>query len=426
MYSKSKNKKFMKEAKAMLEYSQAKIDYIRMMIDKIKENDKRLVKKADEKSAANLNLLQFESLVNPNMKPKLENNYVAVDKNDQDDKFKNRFLQYQSKSSSCLPNNSTDFVLDEELINLINQEKSLNLRIEELKARLKLELTLMDGLKNIILTLQADKVDKNTIQDAKTKLIESYQKVYLLRSALKSIIDKLDSKSTKFKTINEILKLSKNVTTDLKEKSIYTSLPTDFNEHEVDLNEIGKQSQFSLLKTSAVCGKLEIRLIGIKNLLTKIERYDSETSKSSLKSSKNYKVNSKTKSNEIKAVLKLDNIKVAETTWQNIKTTDQDEYSNCFNCLGFFPIELDRNRELEIQFHYNDFREFCAFKYLYLEDFVDSQTSNYELDLEPQGSVKFDLRILNAMMISKNNRLQRRKLLRFKGETFLRPNQLKK
>ena len=419
MYSKNKNKKFAKEAKTMLEYSEAKIDYIKMMIDKIQENDKKIKKptQLDDRSTANLNLLQFESLINQQLD----------DKQDQD-KFKNKFLQFQSKSSSCLPTNNssnTEIVLDDELISLINREKVLNLRVEELKARLKLELIVLDSIKNIILTLQAEKTDKNTIQNARTKLIESYQKIYLLRNALKSIMDKLDSKSSKYTTINDLLRLSKNVTTELKSKSNYTSLPTDFND-QIDLNEIGKQSHFCLPKTAAVCGNLEIKLIGIKNLLTKIERYDVELLNSS-KSKSNYKINDKI-SNEIKAVLKLDNSIVGDTTYQSLKQqqhlNSQNEFVNCFNCLGFFPIDLDRNRELEIQFYYNDFREMCAFKHLYLEEFVDSQTTIYEFDLEPQGCLKFELIIKHPMMISKNKRLERKKMLRFKSETFLRPNQM--
>ena len=46
MYSKNKNKTFMKEAKTMLEYSNAKIDYLKMMIDKIKEHDVNRLKRS--------------------------------------------------------------------------------------------------------------------------------------------------------------------------------------------------------------------------------------------------------------------------------------------------------------------------------------------------------------------------------------------
>lgn len=328
----------MKEAKSMLDYSNAKIDYIKMMIDKIKENDKRFVLKrspTDDKSSMNLNMLQFESLSNASSD--LLKDQIEIQQND---KFKNRFLQFQSKSSSYLPSNASDrseMVLDEELINLINKEKLFNIRIEELKTRLRFELSVLDGLKSIIVKLQLDKTDKNTIQDAKNKLIESYQKIYLLRTALKLILDKLDSKSSKYASIDTILQLSKNATTDLKTKLNYSLLPTDFNE-QIDLNEISKQSLFNLPKTQQICGKLEIKLIGLKDLLTKIERYDSTnfTSKSCSKSS--YNINDKI-SNEIKAVLKLDNETKAMTTYQKISET-------CFNCLGFFTVELDRNREI--------------------------------------------------------------------------------
>ena len=407
MYSKNKNKKFMKEAKTMLEYSQAKIDYIKMMIEKIREHDRRVKKSNTNDSSMNLNLLQFESLLSQTAQTPVDNHA-----------FKNRFLQFQSKSSSCLPSNTADLVIDEELSKLIENEKLFNLRIEELKARLKLELTVMDGLKNIILTLLGDKADKcttqQTIQDAKCKLIESYQKVYLLRVALKSILNKLDSRSSKYESIDSNLQMSKNACTDLKAKSVYLTLPTDFNQ-QIDLNELNKQSQFSLPKTAAVCGKLEIKLIGVHDLLTKIERFDSDRSMNASSKKSNYKISDRI-SNEIKAVLKLDNVKVAETTFQRIG-------ENCFNCLGYFPVDLDRSRELEIQFYYNDHREFCAFKHLYLEDFVDDEKLVHELDLEPQGTLKLEMRILYPM-ISKNNRIQRRKLLRFKSETFLRPNQM--
>ncbi|KAK4336825.1 hypothetical protein RND71_043946 [Anisodus tanguticus] len=110
----------------------------------------------------------------------------------------------------------------------------------------------MDGLKNIILTLQnkSSKANRNTIIDAETKLVESYQKIYLLRVSLKNILKSLEPKSTKFESIEENLELSKNVTLDCITKSSYSLIPNDFNEP-LDINQVVKQ-QSTLSKTLPV------------------------------------------------------------------------------------------------------------------------------------------------------------------------------
>lgn len=36
-----------------------------------------------------------------------------------------------------------------------------------------------------------------------------------------------------------------------------------------------------------------------------------------------------------------------------------------------FTIDLDRNRELEVQIYWHDWRSLCAVKFLRLEDFID-------------------------------------------------------
>lgn len=88
-----------------------------------------------------------------------------------------------------------------------------------------------------------------------------------------------------------------------------------------------------------------------------------------------------------------------------------------------FTIDLDRNRELEIQIYWHDWRSLCAVKFLRLEDFIDDNRHGMTLHLEPQGILFAEIKFTNPT-IAKKPKLQRQKLFHHKEKNFLRPNQL--
>ncbi|PRD34453.1 UNVERIFIED_CONTAM: Serine/threonine-protein kinase N2 [Trichonephila clavipes] len=131
-------------------------------------------------------------------------------------------------------------------------------------------------------------------------------------------------------------------------------------------------------------------------------------------SSKSYSIKEET-SNDIMAVLKLDNCTVAQTTWKPCSQQAWDQR---------FSIELDRSRELEIQVYWRDWRSMCAVKFLRLEEFIDDNRHGIALHMEPQGLLFAEVKFLNPM-ISRRPKLQRqRKLFKHKGKNFLRPGQM--
>ena len=79
---------------------------------------------------------------------------------------------------------------------------------------------------------------------------------------------------------------------------------------------------------------------------------------------------------EISAVLKLDNVEVAKTGWKPCSQQAWDQR---------FSIQLEKSRELELLIYWKDWRSLCAVKFLKLEEFVDDVRHGMAIQLEPQG-----------------------------------------
>ena len=127
-------------------------------------------------------------------------------------------------------------------------------------------------------------------------------------------------------------------------------------------------------------------------------------------SSKSYSVKDET-SNEIMAVIKLDNVTVAQTNWKPCSQQAWDQR---------FSIDLDKSREVEIDIYWRDWRALCGVKFLRLEEFIDDVRHGMALQLEPQGLLFAEIKFLNPM-ISRKPKLQRqRKIFKQQG-IALRP-----
>lgn len=101
------------------------------------------------------------------------------------------------------------------------------------------------------------------------------------------------------------------------------------------------------------------------------------------------------------AVIKLDNITVAQTSWKACSQQAWDQR---------FSIDLDKSRELEIGVHWRDWRSLCAVKFLRLEEFIDDIRHGMALQLEPTGLLFAEIKFLNPM-ISRKPKLQRQRMI---------------
>ncbi|XP_037073894.1 serine/threonine-protein kinase N2-like [Pollicipes pollicipes] len=381
------SKKLLADAHQMLEDAKAKIDYIKMRINKLSQN-----------------VAQSSSGENRSM----------VDR--------------AFESSQLTP---------------------LDVRIEELRHHLRIETAVMDGAKNAIRLLQSGKVtDKKALQEAQQSLQESSRKLDLLRLSLDRRRKELPPGSIKASELKEDLEQVQSPSSNS------ASLENFRRSSEVKENVAasGYRPSISVVKTAAVTGKLEVRLLGCQGLLEEVpgrSRRDSAHSISSpsdlrffmkgvtgRSSSKSYSVKDETSnpglvrqvlnnpclprsaelaSNEIMAVLKLDNVTVGQTSWKACSQQAWDQR---------FSIDLDKSRELEVDIYWRDWRSLCAVKFLRLEEFIDDVRDGMALQLEPQGLLFAEIKFLNPM-ISRRPKLQRqRKIFKHKGKTILRPKQM--
>ncbi|XP_076353703.1 serine/threonine-protein kinase N isoform X2 [Tachypleus tridentatus] len=368
MYSSgsSKDRKLLAEAQQMLADSKAKIEYIRLMMMKVKQME-------DEAQ--------------------------------------------ECDSSNTDPGGKLPEVMS-----------PLELRTEELRHRLKVECAVVEGAKNVIRLLQGSKqIDRKALQEAQTNLLESSHKLDLIRRSLDQCRQEWPPGSPKSDILKEELESSQSAS-----PTLYTSSIHPYGIKEPTLHSV----TYSLSKPAAVTGKLEVRLMGCQDLLEdvpgRLPRRDHSSHGISSpgdirslvratgkgltgrSSSRSYSIKEET-SNEIMAVLKLDNVTVGQTAWKLCSQQAWDQR---------FSIELDRSRELEIQVYWKDWRSMCAIKFLRLEDFVDDNRSGMALHLEPKGLLFAEVKFLNPM-ISRKPKLQRqRKLFKHKGKNFLRPGQM--
>uniref|UniRef100_A0A1S4MY61 protein kinase C n=1 Tax=Pediculus humanus subsp. corporis TaxID=121224 RepID=A0A1S4MY61_PEDHC len=298
-------------------------------------------------------------------------------------------------------------------------------RIEELRHRLRIEAAVVEGAKNAIKLLQSYKVaDKKALNEAQASLSASSKKLDLLRYSLEKRRQELPPDSPASAQLKKELQ---SVQASSPGSITYTSLQPF---RAADSRQTNPTSHTSFSRCASVTGKLEVRLMGCQDLLEDVpgrSRRDKDilSSPSDLRSvlikgvtgrssSKSYSVKDET-SQEIMAVIKLDNQQVAQTSWRVCSQQAWDQR---------FSIELDKSRELELGVYWRDWRSLCAVKFLKLEEFIDDVRHGMALQLEPQGLLFAEIKFLNPM-ISKKPKLQRqRKIFKQQGKNFPRANQM--
>ncbi|XP_072547414.1 serine/threonine-protein kinase N2 [Salminus brasiliensis] len=295
----------------------------------------------------------------------------------------------------------------------------LDLRVEELCHHARIEHAVAEGAKNVMKLLGSGKLtEKKTHSEAQARFNESSQKLDLLKYSLEQRLSELPKHHPKSSIIMEELSLMSSPALSPRNSLIST-----------------QNSYSTVAKPAALTGTLDVRLMGCQDLLEDVpgrskattltlpgwspsdtrSSFMSRGSRSRAASIRNL---SKTDdlSNEISAVLKLDNTVVGQTSWKPVSNQSWDQK---------FTLELDRSRELEISVYWRDWRSLCAVKFLRLEDFLDNQRHGMCLYLEPQGTLFAEVTFFNPV-IERRTKLQRQKKIFSKqqGKTFLRAPQM--
>uniref|UniRef100_A0A8C7HL24 protein kinase C n=1 Tax=Oncorhynchus kisutch TaxID=8019 RepID=A0A8C7HL24_ONCKI len=229
----------------------------------------------------------------------------------------------------------------------------LDLRVEELCHHARIESAVAEGAKNVMKLLGSGKVtEKRAHSEAQARFNESSQKLDLLKYSLEQRLSELPKNHPRSTNIVEELSLMSSPALSPRSSIIST------------------QNQYSTVaKPAALTGTLDVRLMGCQDLLENVPGRSkvgavllpgwspSETRSSFMSrgnrnrgaSARNLS-KSEDLSNEISAVLKLDNTVVGQTNWRPVSNQSWDQkFTLELDRVTFFTPVIERRPKLQRQ-----------------------------------------------------------------------------
>uniref|UniRef100_A0A1I7RKC9 protein kinase C n=1 Tax=Bursaphelenchus xylophilus TaxID=6326 RepID=A0A1I7RKC9_BURXY len=320
---------------------------------------------------------------------------------------------------------------------------SIDFLIQDLLYRLYREIALADGAKNMLRTLsEMKKQDPRTKKDATDTRDQAHEKINLIKLALDKYTNRLPQDSPKrnsvCRDIDDIQRPTSFPPLSVSERFSPPSSSSHLRTMSDDSSPVSQKSLHSTPSQSnvnferrcpvappllAVSGKLEIKLMGCKDLMTDgmlrpsnvFSNGHGEGSRSARKMSRQQSPpvctncltvltashQNKLGQDEVFATLRLDNRVVATTEARPVR-------ENCWNQT--FDLELDRTKELEIEVYYRESRSMCAFLVLRLGEYIEPGLHKKTFELEPRGQLICELRYLDPIE-GRKPKLERQKRL---------------
>lgn len=290
----------------------------------------------------------------------------------------------------------------------------LDLRVAELKNHVQRETDVLELARDVVKQLEGlSPQDKLALAEAQSRVLESSQKMDLLRFSLERCLREMSQDPLQEPVFKEGLSLGSPASEGQKQNRLLSFLSTP--------------SSKSFTKSACLTGTLEVRLNGCEDLLISPTSQDQVNSTPfTVNSQSDDNVQSTTKhptclntdnlSMEISAVLRLDSRVVGRTHWKPIGKQAWNQS---------FQIPLERSRELEIGVFWQDWRGMCAVKFLRLEEFMDKQHHLQCLSLEPQGKLFIEITLIDPI-IERQPKLRRQRCIftKEKGKNLLRAAQM--
>ncbi|KAK0405062.1 hypothetical protein QR680_017781 [Steinernema hermaphroditum] len=349
--------------------------------------------------------------------------------------------------------------------------------IDVLLYRMRKEAAVIDGARNMVkMLMQAPKTEQKGVNEAIEAQVQAEEKLDLIQMAIKKYSEKLPCESPKRAAVcDEVREISFRQGPTSPVSRFSTSMSgsppgsgTGSPHDTLRTASLPRQLQhadrhFLFPPSLAVSGRLEVRLMGCRNLITEIP---DRVPRSELSGSvgcypdgaldRAGKGKAKLGPRQYRAVLRPSNLRVP-TVWcgqaadisdvslgvpaspqrtsGSIRSSQSDDVYAMIRVdnklVGVtdtkvasqdswnqrFSIELERSREIEIEVYYRDSRSMCAFVVVKLGDLVDSvERSGMVLPLEPSGDLYAEFQYLNPV-VSRKPKLARQKRL-FNGRGF--------
>ncbi|CAD6189238.1 unnamed protein product [Caenorhabditis auriculariae] len=311
----------------------------------------------------------------------------------------------------------------------IEKKSKTEIVIEDLLYRFHKEMALMDGARNMLRTLRAQK--KNRCQElerfrASQNFVQSAEKTDLIHMSLLKYCNQLPLDCARQKELMEEIGESKVPSPPhMRLQDRFTPPSSVVGQDYVNTGSLPRNiygRRHSIMPpTLAISGKLEVRVIGcvavVNEVANRAHRTEalgvSASSGLSFPDSSNSNSSSRSKSrgpvrtisgsgDEVFVVLRVDSKIVAQTDARPLGHNLWDHR---------FDLELDRSKELEFEVFYRDERSMCAFAIVKLSNLVENPSKvGMLVQLEPQGQLFVQFHYLNPV-VSRKPKLERQKRL---------------